>query len=187
MLAAKYHGAVVVAFEPGYAAFKALCDNLHLNGCDGSVMPISLALADFEGMGELKYPAGHAGWKGHSIRRAPWRVKRASGGEGSVRQPAFVMPLDVAVARYGIPAPHHLRLANPQSVEPVLAGAAETLGSPALKTIVFALPADQSELLAARLATQKWYVTRHTPMTRGRAHVVLSRATRSTAVVAPAP
>ena len=45
-----------------------------------------------------------------------------------------------------------------------------------LKTIVFTLPADDGEILAARLATQKWYVTRHTPMTRGRAHVVLSRA-----------
>lgn len=187
MLASKYHGAVVVAFEPGYAAFNALCENLHLNGCDGSVMPISLALGDFEGMGELKYPAGHAGWKGHAIKRATWRVKRASGGEGSIRQAAYVMPLDAAVSRYGIPAPNHLRLANPHSVEHVLAGASAILASPALKTIVFTLPAEESELLAARLATQKWYVTRHTPMTRGRAHVVLARATRATPVVAPAP
>ena len=28
--------------------------------------------------------------------------------------------------------------------------------------------------------TQKWYVTRHTPMTRGRAHIVLSKASRAT-------
>ena len=185
MLAAKYHGAVVVAFEPGYAAFKALCDNLHLNGCDGSVMPISLALADFEGMGELKYPAGHAGWKGHSIKRVPWRVKRASGGEGSVRHPAYVVPLDQAVSRYGIPSPNHIRLANHHSVEHVLGGATRTLESASLKTIVFMLPTDACELLTARLATQKWYVTRHTPMTRGRAHVVLSRATRATPLVAP--
>ena len=127
MLAAKYYGAVVVAFEPGYAAFKALCDNLHLNGCDGSVMPISLALADFEGMGELKYPAGLAGWKGHSVKPAAWRVKRASGGEGSVRHPAYVLPLDLAVSRYGLPAPHHLRLGNAHSVERVIDGAAGLL------------------------------------------------------------
>jgi len=187
MLAAKYHGAVVVAFEPGYAAFKALCDNLHQNGCDGSVMPISLALADFEGMGELKYPAGQAGWKGHSIKRGAWRVKRASGGEGSVRLPAYVMPLDHVVSRYGIPSPHHLRLANPHSVEHVLTGAEGIVSSPTLKTIVFTLPADACELLTARLAIQKWYVTSHTPMTRGRAHVVLSRAARATPVAAPAP
>ncbi len=38
----------------------------------------------------------------------------------------------------------------------------------------------------ARLAPQKWYVTRHTPMTRGRAHVVLSRS-RATSPVAATP
>ena len=181
MLAAKYHGAVVVAFEPGFAAFKALCDNLHLNTCDGSVLPLSLALADFEGMGELKYPSGLAGWRGHSVRAAAWKVKRSSGGEGSVKQPAYVMPLDQAISRYGLPAPHHLHLNNAQSVERVLAGAAAVLASDQLKTIVFTLSADVGETLAARLATQKWYVTRHTPMTRGRAHMVMSKAPRATA------
>jgi FkbM family methyltransferase len=184
MLAAKYHGAVVVAFEPGYAAFKALCENLHLNGCDGSVMPVSLALGDFEGIGELKYPAGLAGWRDHTVKAAPWKVKRSSGGEGSTRHPAYVMPLDHAVSRYGLPAPHHLHLHNSRSVERVLAGAAGILGSDRLKTIVFTLAADEGENLAARLAPQKWYVTRHTPMTRGRAHLVLSRAARPTSPVA---
>jgi hypothetical protein len=150
-------------------------------------MPISLALADFEGLGELKYPAGYAGWKGHSIKRASWRVKRASGGVLRVRHPAYVLPLDLAVSRYGIPSPHHLRLGNPQSIEQVLAGAAGILRSPALKTIGFTLPNEASELLTARLSTQKWYVTRRTPMTRGRAHVVLSRTARATPVATPAP
>jgi hypothetical protein len=181
MLAAKYHGAVVVAFEPGFAAFKALCDNLHLNACDGSVLPISLALADFEGMGELKYPSGFAGWRSHSVRPAAWKVRRSSGGEGSVKQPMFVLPLDQAVSRYGLPAPHHLHLSNAQSVERVLAGATGVLASDQLKTIVFTLAAAAGETLAARLATQKWYVTRHTPMTRDRAHMVLSKAPRPTA------
>ena len=184
MLAAKYHGAVVIAFEPGYAAFKALCDNLHLNGCDGSVMPLSLALGDFDGMGELKYPSGLGGWRGHAIKAAAWKVKRSSGGEGTIRQPAYVMPLDRAVARYNLPAPQHLHLHNAQSVERVLAGATTILGSDRLKTIVFTLTADDVENLAARLATQKWYVSRQTPMTRGRAHVVLSRAPRATPPIA---
>jgi hypothetical protein len=181
MLAAKYHGAVVVAFEPGYAAFKALCDNLHLNACDGLVLPLSIALADFEGMGELKYPSGLGGWRGHSVRAATWKVRRSSGGEGSIKQPSYVMPLDTAVSRYGLPAPHHLLLHNPQSVERVLAGAKGVLASDQLKTIVFTLPAEDGETLTARLATQKWYVTRHTPLTRGRVHMVLSKAPRATA------
>jgi FkbM family methyltransferase len=180
MLAAKYHGAVVIAFEPGYAAFKALCENLHLNGCDGSVMPVSLALGDFDGLGELKYPAGLGGWRGHSIKAAAWKVKRLSGGEGLIRQPAYVMPLDRAVARYNLPPPQHLHLHNKHSVEQVLAGATAILGSDRLKTIVFTLAADDGEKLAARLAPQKWYVSHRTPMTRGRAHVVLARVPRAT-------
>jgi len=132
-------------------------------------------------MGELKYPSGLAGWRGHSVRAAAWKVKRSSGGEGSVKQPAYVMPLDQAISRYGLPTPHHLHLNNAQSVERVLAGAAAVLASDQLKTIVFTLSADVGETLAARLATQKWYVTRHTPMTRGRAHMVMSRAPRATA------
>ena len=108
-------------------------------------------------------------------------MKRSSGGEGSVKQPAYVLPLDQAVSRYGLPAPHHLHLNNAQSVERVLAGAAGVLASDQLKTIVFTLAAEDGETLAARLATEKWYVTRHTPMTRGRAHVVLSRAPRALA------
>jgi FkbM family methyltransferase len=188
MLAAKYHGAVVVAFEPGFAAFKALCDNLHLNGCGGSVMPLSVALGDVEGMAELKYPSGLSGWKDHVIRRnASWRVKRASGGERGTRHPAYVVPLDLAVSRYGLPAPHHLRLGNPGSVEQVLAGAPAILASSQLKTIVFTLRAAASEQLTDRLATQKWYVTRHTPMTRDRAHVVLSRTSRAMPVITPTP
>ena len=181
MLAAKYHGAVVVAFEPGYAAFRALCDNLHLNGCDGSALPIAQALSDFEGMGELKYPTGLAGWRGHSVRAAAWKVKRARGGEGSVKQPAYVMRLDQAVSRYGLPAPHHLHLNNAPSVERVLAGATDLLASDRLKTIVFTLGAEHGETLTARLATKKWYVSRHTPMPRGRAHLVLTRAPRPAA------
>jgi FkbM family methyltransferase len=176
MLAAKYHGAVVIAFEPGFAAFKALCDNLRLNGCDGPVMPLPLALADFEGMGELKYPSGHAGWKGHSIKPATWRVRRSSGGEGSSKHPVYVMPLDQVVPRYGLPAPHHLRFGNPQSIERVLAGGESILRSEGMKTIVFSIGEVEAEALAARLAPLKWYIARQTPMTRGLAHVVLSRA-----------
>jgi hypothetical protein len=108
-------------------------------------------------------------------------VRRSSGGEGSVKQAAYVMPLDQAVSRYGLPVPHHLHLNNAQSVERVLAGATGVLASDQLKTIVFTLAADDGETLAARLATQKWYVTRHTPTTRGRAHMVLSKAPRATA------
>ena len=36
VLAAKHRGAPVIAFEPSYGAFRDLCENLLLNGCDGA-------------------------------------------------------------------------------------------------------------------------------------------------------
>jgi hypothetical protein len=143
-------------------------------------MPLSVALGDFEGMGELKYPAGLGGWRGQAVKAATWKVKRSSRSEGRIRQPTYVLPLDRVVARYDLPAPHHLHLQNPHSVEHVLAGAADILSSERLKTIVVTLTAQNGENLTARLATQKWYVRRQLPMTRGRVHLVLSRVPRAT-------
>ena len=97
----------------------------------------------------------------------------------AARRASSNFALDRAVARYNLPPPQHLHLHNTQSVEQVLAGATAILASDRLKTIVFTLAADDGENLAARLATQKWYVSHRTPMTRGRAHVVLTRVQRA--------
>jgi len=32
----------VVAFEPGYANFARLCDNIRLNGCQHAIVPVPL-------------------------------------------------------------------------------------------------------------------------------------------------
>ena len=48
----------------------------------------------------------------------------------------------------------------------MLAGATRVLASDRLTTIVFTLATEDGETLAARLATERWYVTRHTPMSR---------------------
>ena len=176
MLAAKYHGAVVVAFEPGFAAFKALCDNLHLNACDGSVMPISLALADFEGMGELKYPSGlpagavirsSCGLEGEALERR--RGQRQASGLRDAARPGR---LTLRSFRRRIICISTTRIRSSMCSQARHACSTRSVS----RRSCLRWPPTAGELLAARLATQKWYVTRHTPMTRGRAHVVLSRA-----------
>ena len=127
LLAAKHLGAVVIAFEPGYAVFNELCDNVRLNGGDGSVTALSIALADFEGLGELKYPSGLAGRQTHRLRSTGWRVKKAAADDRNFKQPACVMPLDLVVQRFGLPAPGHLRASNPESTVCVLMGAQDLL------------------------------------------------------------
>ena len=53
ILAAVTRGSLAVAFEPGFGAFKALCDNLLLNSCYRSVVPLPIAVGDRTGLLEL--------------------------------------------------------------------------------------------------------------------------------------
>jgi FkbM family methyltransferase len=176
VIAARYHGAVVVAFEPGFAAFKALCDNVLMNGCDGSVLALPLAVADWDGLGELRFPQGMAGQSRHSLSRVPFRTRRGFGDDGVVRQPVSTVTLDEAAQRYELPAPNHLRLGPSASVLAMAAGAAHVLELESLKTVLFTLPVEQADNLVARFAPQRWVLANQTPMSRGRALVELARA-----------
>src|SRR6185436_17615377 len=42
LIAAIARGASVVAFEPGYATFARLCENIQLNGCGEAIVPVPL-------------------------------------------------------------------------------------------------------------------------------------------------
>jgi FkbM family methyltransferase len=174
VIAARYHGAIVVAFEPGFAAFKALCDNLLMNGCDGSVLALPVAVAEWDGLGELRFPKGMAGQARHTLSRAPWRARRASADEGVTHQSVCATTLDEAVRRYELPAPSHLRLGAGASALVVAAGAVRVLGLESLKTILFTLPAEQADAAVAQLG-QRWTIANQTPMSRGRALVELAR------------
>jgi len=175
VLAARYHGAVVVAFEPGFTAFKDLCDNVRGNGCDGSVLALPVALADWEGLGELKFPSGMAGQSKHTLRPAQWRVRRAAADEGTVRQVVSATTLDEAMRRYGLPAPNHLRFGGSAAVARVIAGAAHVLGLDSLKSMFFTVAADDADSVVAQLAMRGWSVARHVPISRGRVHLQVCR------------
>jgi len=42
-------------FEPGYANFARLCENISLNRCGDRVVPVPLRLADANGLVRLVY------------------------------------------------------------------------------------------------------------------------------------
>ena len=174
IFAAKHRGALVIACEPGYAAYTQLCDNLLLNGCDGSVIPVPLALSDFEGAGELKFPSNRAGGQWHTLRKASWRPKRsARDGRPSVR-PVCVASLDSALRRYEWPVPQHVRLGETAPGLAVLAGAAKLLAKSALRTIFLTLADDDCGKLTSLVASTGWHIVGTTPISRGRVHVLLS-------------
>jgi FkbM family methyltransferase len=183
IIAAKYHGAVVVAFEPGYAVFTDLCENARVNGCDGSVMAVPLALADFEGMGELKYPSGKPGQARHTVRPTTWRVRRAAGEEGHFRQHVCVTSLDAAARRYALPEPAHLHIGTASAAVSVLAGAVDVLTSSALKTVFCTLSNEEGDAVAERVAPLNWVTAQRISLSRGRTHLLLAKQTATAASV----
>ena len=176
VLAVKQRGAIVVAFEPGFTAFKLLCDNIRRNGCDGSVVSVPLALGDSDGPGELKFPQDQPGEERHALRPMAWRRSRGGREGRSDRQTVCVTSLDIAQHRYQWPRPNHLRLADPASVALVLGGARELLASESLRSIFLTAWADDVSGLLATLEDAGWPDAVPRPISRGRVHVVLSRA-----------
>ena len=135
LVAARRRGAVVVAFEPGYAVFGQLCDNVLLNGCEATVVPVPIALAARDALAEIKYIQGQPGELGYAVRDdVEWRVKHR-GKNKPYLQPACLARLDTVVEQYRLPSPHHLRISPLMSADAVLAGATATLALPTLRTL----------------------------------------------------
>jgi FkbM family methyltransferase len=156
--AVKRRGATVVAFEPGYAAYAELCENVQRRGCQAWVVPIPLALAARDGLAEIRHPAGLPGHPGYMIRDdINWRVKHR-GANLPYFQPACLTRLDTAIERYRMPPPQHVRVSSLASPLAVLQGAASTLGGASLKSIcLHVISADEPQALDA-LSAVGWKV-----------------------------
>ena len=156
IVAAKRKGAIVVAFEPAYAAHKELCDNALLNRCEASIVPIPLALAARDGLAEIKYQQGQPGEPGYLVRDdIDWKMKHR-GRTKPYLQPACLVRLDSFIERQHAPSPHHLKISAGSGVEGVLAGAADTLRSPALKTIWLQVEEARAGIVQGELARAGW-------------------------------
>ncbi len=173
VIAATQRGSIVVAFEPGYAAFKLLCDNLRLNGCAGSVIPLPLAVSGEDGMAELKYASGRPGEDRHVVHPGAWRTRRAGPDERAFVQPVCAITLEAARARYSLPSPNHLRCGEHTAVVEVLRAAPALLRSEELKTIFVTVAQEDRDALTSGLDAINWTVGMDKPISRGRVHMLL--------------
>lgn len=151
LIAAVQRGALVVAFEPGYKAYGALHENLILNGCQGSVIPVPLPLADRDGLADVKYERGQIGSGRYAVRSTPWRVRSPQAAKPHV-QAACVTRLDTAVERYRLPQVNHLRLSAHAPAGKVLEGAARALARPSLRTVWVHLAPPREAAVTKQLA-----------------------------------
>ena len=139
LIAATHRNALAFAFEPGFATFKRLCENILFNDCRQTVVPLPLAAGDRAGLLELEYPENAAGEDRHRLKPAQWR-RRPYDAESNYVQPVCVDRLDEIVARHGLPRPMHIRLNVPRWADAVVRGAGQTLADAALKSVLIIAP-----------------------------------------------
>ena len=155
VLAAMRRGAVVVAFEPGFAAFHELCENVILNGCARTVVPLPMALAARTGLLALTYPHA-AGSDRHALRVREWRPGRETP-DDRYTQPVCAEPLDDVVRRHHLPPPQVVRIAVRSGVDEVLRGAAGLLETHRPRSILVMLKDAGDATTISRAAAQLGY------------------------------
>lgn len=116
----------IVAFEPAYATFHELCENVVLNDVAATVTPLPVVLGDAPRLGSLAYRDTTAGAADHTLDDSA----------GAYVQQVLVHPLDELVSRYGLPLPTLVKLDVDGAEVGVLRGAREVLRSPQLRSLV---------------------------------------------------
>lgn len=130
------HGkARVVAFEPGFSTFPQLCRNVLLNGCQDAVTPLNVALSDRNELQVFKYSSLLGGAASH----LGLSVNGSASGQNSNRvlfsQPMWVQTLDDVIAKFGLPAPNHIKIDVDGHELAVLRGADKTLRSGTVRSV----------------------------------------------------
>jgi FkbM family methyltransferase len=140
LIAAAGRGARVVAFEPSYANYGRLCENIQLNGQSSTVVAFPLPLAEADGMTTLLYRSMEVGQSRHTLKLG-WHFGQGPK-DGRVEQPMCTIALDTARTLFGWPDPSHIKLDVDGAELRVLTGAARTLRLPALRSLMIEVRLD---------------------------------------------
>lgn len=144
LLAARL-GHPVVAFEPAYANYAALCNNVLANRLEGRVTPICAALAEGCGIVPLAYRSTEAGAASHGFGQT-------NGAKAVGTLPTLTLSLDTML-QFGMPAPTHLLIDVDGAEAMVLAGGPVLLSEHA-PSILIEVQAELAESIAGILGAQ---------------------------------
>jgi len=166
LIAAKHCRAHVVAFEPGYANFARLCDNIQLNGCHFSIVPVPLPVAEHNGLVGFKYRSLEPGQSRHKLKAEAWRFRHPAT-VSRYEQPVLAMTLDDMISTFRLPHPHHVKIDVDGAETRVLAGATATLRSATLRSLLIEVDdaqwSDVSALLESAGLTLEKRIDRDKP------------------------
>jgi FkbM family methyltransferase len=139
----------VLAFEPGFANYARLCENIHLNGCAKTITPLPWLLADRAGVFPFEYRSLSPGQSRHVMLDSA-ASPEADAGLVYV-QPMTGVSLDVAIDLFSFPIPNHIKLDVDGAEALVLEGAERTLGRPELRSVLVEANADTGRDVTSRL------------------------------------
>lgn len=140
-------GARVFAFDPSYANIASLGSSTVLNGVEDAITPLPVALSDRTGLAVFNLRSMEPGSARHALDGV------VAGEEPTLyRQPVMTFRLDDLVTAVGLPLPAHIKLDVDGGELAVLDGAARTLASPGLKTVLIEVSTELSDAIAQVLA-----------------------------------
>jgi FkbM family methyltransferase len=126
------NGSVLVyAFEPSYATFAALCENIVLNRCGRAIVPLHVAVGAETGMVPFQLSTTTPGAAMHSGTRPDQSLAETA---PMLRVPGY--RLDDLVEKLGLQPPNHLKVDVDGTELDVLEGARRTLASPQLRSFL---------------------------------------------------
>jgi FkbM family methyltransferase len=141
LIAAKL-GRRVVAIEPAYASFAALCENIIVNEASEAIYPLAVTLGPATELGYFNYRDVEPGAGLNSTGDRPF----LNGGSKPIyRQPVLTYRLDDLVDQFALPPPNHLKLDVDGAEAEVLRGATRSLQSGALQTVMVEVNEDETD------------------------------------------
>jgi FkbM family methyltransferase len=144
-------GAKVIAFEPKATSYGLFTEHIGLNGLDGAVAGLNLALSDATGLTRLELQEMAAGGAMNAVAGAATQFGETPAG---FSQGVVAITMDDARRLLGLPQPDHVKLDVDGIEGRILAGGAETLR--AVKSVIVevegANAADADARISAPLA-----------------------------------
>jgi FkbM family methyltransferase len=124
----------VYAFEPSFSNFAQLNRNVALNGSQGRIVPVLVALSDVSGLVAFNYSSLSPGAALHVLGDSLGQLDTPF--SPALSQPVLSYRMDDFIEQFSLPAPNHIKL-DVDGVElKVLQGARRALANPELRTLL---------------------------------------------------
>lgn len=127
----------IYAFEPGFINFSKLCNNIMLNNCQKSIIPLQIALCDKTGIETFNYSNLSSGAALHTLGDA-------IDFSGEIFEPVFKQQIlsyrmDELINIFKLPVPNHIKIDVDGIELKILKGSGEILKNKLLKSVLVEL------------------------------------------------